>query len=165
MTLLASVSSDEIASIRADVKAVLKPAKKSCVSHYFVSGPRPNDAANLVAEVLDGGFILNEAFWHPLRPPMFRDVNATQTLFQSLTSDQYALDFDVLRADDWFRSELDRLFAIVAHASTNGLCLVSAIEPPADKERAVHVRVPWEQHSKTHGQPSVRSFWQRILGG
>lgn len=165
MTLLASVSSDDIASIRTDVTAVLQPIHRSHVSHYFVSGPRPNRAADVVAEALDGGFILNNAFWHPLRPPMYRDVYATQMLYQTLTADRYAMEFDELRSDDWFRSELDRLFAIVSHASDDELCLVSAIERPADRERADRVRIPWERHSKRHGKQITRSFWQRILGG
>lgn len=168
--LLASVAEAEVARLRADPKAMLQPSMVSGASHLLAYWVQVQPLGGLLARAIDGGEPLHPELWHPLRPPLFHGPAAVHELAVEVGAALAGLD---LADDDWLRHETARLLRVCRHATAVGECVVSALEVPADPERAVRVQRLWLGPPRTMFEPHAKAalsdsswarFWTSIRG-
>ena len=140
---LASVSEEQIASVAGDPTRTLDARAVTLVSHLLAYWVKAQPLGSLLGEAIDGGRVLSDALWHPLRPPVYHPPDRVAALHQELSQAwQRAVAGPPVREIDWFRVEIERLLDVYRDAADHGACVVSALEPPVDEERASRVHVP-----------------------
>lgn len=158
LTLVAAVPEDGVAAIRADERTVLEPTMVKGVSHLLAYWIQAQPLGELLARVIDGGEVLSDTFWHPLRPPLLHHATEIASLTDELVSAWTTMHDVPKHVDEWLGFEMTRLLAVMKHARDSGAALITALELPADSERAQRVRIPWEPYSPEHGV-SRRRWW------
>jgi hypothetical protein len=143
--LLAAVAEAEVDALRMAPIGFLRPSLVSMASHLLSSWVQVEPLGQLLRQALDGGELLHSKFWHPLRPPVFHRPPTVQTLTEQITAAWQEVRRDEPPEDeDWLAAEIGRLLRVYRHAAEAGECVVSALDLPADEERASRVRIPWQ---------------------
>ena len=139
LNIIAAVDAEAVAEFRAEARELIRPSRAVSVSH-LIGSPGWNDfqpLQSILAEVLDGGELLSQSLWHPLRPPVYHSPGRVAELCTSLTTAWKDLLSDGrLSDDDSGRIEISRAVDIVRHAADAQEGLVSILQPPFDRERA-----------------------------
>jgi hypothetical protein len=99
----------------------------------------------LLNEAVDGGELLHEVLWHPLRPPMFHRPIQVRSLAERVEAAWESAKADMPQDDaGWLVAEIGRLLRLYRHAAAAGESVVTALDLPGDEQRAQHVRIPWK---------------------
>jgi hypothetical protein len=159
LTFVAAVSEDQVEAIRKDAVFVLTPTLIQGVSHLLSYGIQVQPLGQVLKSVIDGGDFLNKDLWHPFRPPKFHLPFAVAQLTNDLSKLwNYVSDPSEVR-DNWLTSEMNRLLAVMHHGADSGACIVTALDFPADHDRAKRVRLPWKPPTAEQGAPR-RAWWK-----
>jgi hypothetical protein len=143
--LLASVPESDVERLRRDWSALLRPSLVLGASHLLAYWVQVQPLGGLLRRALDGGEPIHAELWHPLRPPLFHRPAAVRELAPQIDAAwAEALRVTPLpNGDDWTAAEMGRLLRLFRHAAGAGECVVSALDAPADQERARRVRPLW----------------------
>lgn len=149
LNLLASVPEPEVERLRQDPSFVVAPSLVLGASHLIGYWVQVQPLGGLLGRALDGGQALHPDLWHPLRPPGYHPPPVVAQLSQGI-DDAWRLVLAGQPPEDveWLSFEVDRLLKVFRHATGSGECVVSALEAPADEERASKVRLPWSPAAK-----------------
>lgn len=144
-TLIASVAESEVDAFRKDPSLMLQPSLVSGASHLLSYWVDVQPLGQLLSEAVDGGELLHDSLWHPLRPPMFHRSTKVRSLAEKLEIAWEHIERDE-REDDggWLAAEIGRLLRVYRHAAESGEAVVTALDRPGDEERAQRVRIPWK---------------------
>jgi hypothetical protein len=145
-TLLASVAEAEVDVLCREPSALLHPSLVLGASHLLSYWVQVQPLGHLLHQAIDGGELLHRELWHPLRPPMFHRPPDVLLLAEQLGEAWEATKPNQPQDDDggWLVAEVSRLLRLYRHAAQAGECVVSALDRPADEERARRVRIPWQ---------------------
>jgi hypothetical protein len=144
LTYLASVPHAEVLTLRADDTAMLTPSLMVGVSHLIGYWVQVKPLGQLLGQAIDGGTELQSGLWHPLRAPCYHEPSAVQTLYAQLAAEwQQVTASTPIEQDDWYRLEIEKVLRLFRHAAGRGECVVSALQPPADQQRASQVHIPF----------------------
>jgi hypothetical protein len=142
--LLASVPETDVQQLRRDPSALVRPSLVLGASHLLAYWVKIQPLGGLLHRALDGGEALHGELWHPLRPPLVHEPAAVQELARQIdVCWEEAQRGEPLPDADWLSVEVRRLLRLFRHAAGAGECVVSALDAPADRERASRVRLPW----------------------
>ncbi len=158
LTLIAAVPLDEIDLIRDDEQTILSPTMMKGVSHLLGYWIELQPLGSLLALAIDGGELLHEKFWHPLRPPMVHSPADVKFFTDELVREWETVRENPDFHDDWLEAEMTRLIAVLTHACDNESAVVTALDLPGDRERAERIRIPWQPYSQKHGS-AYRRWW------
>lgn len=144
LTLIASIAESEIARFREGGIESMAASKIEYVSHYIAYSVYDEPLRKLLGQAIDGGAPLREDLWHPVRSPLVQTLETVKICWMQLNE----VWSTVLRRievaeDDWYKIEITKVLDIFEHAIRNSECIVSALEPPADFDRAKRVRIPF----------------------
>jgi hypothetical protein len=143
LTLIASIAESEIARFREGSVEAMAASKIEYVSHYLAYGVAEEPLRQLLGQAIDGGEPLREDLWHPFRSPLVQTLETVKTRWLQLSEAwSTVLRRIEVAEDDWYKIEITKVLDIFEHASRNTECIVSALEPPADFDRAKRVRIP-----------------------
>ena len=143
LTLIASIAESEIARFREGSVEAMAASKIEYVSHYLAYGVPEEPLRQLLGQAIDGGEPLREDLWHPFRSPLVQTLETVKTRWSQLSEAwSTVLRRIEVAEDDWYKIEITKVLDIFEHASRNTECIVSALEPPADFDRAKGVRIP-----------------------
>lgn len=144
LTTLAAVPMSEVNRLVADDTVVLTPTRYEFVSHYLaLPGVEIQSLRGLLGEAIDGGKVINDKLWHPLRSPRFHSPDAVRELYDRFYSEWEAELAKVeISPKDWYRVEIEKVLAVFQYAALNDECVVNVIHPPMDAERADRVHIP-----------------------
>jgi hypothetical protein len=144
-TLMASVSMSEVDAFRQDPTPQLRPSLVSGASHLLGNWVKVSPLAVLLKDAIDGGEVLHRCLWHPLRPPMFHHPARVRFLAEQIGKEWDEVKGQ-LRQDDggWLLAEISRLLRLYQHAANVEESVVTALDSPAEEERARRVRIPWK---------------------
>jgi hypothetical protein len=157
LTYIGSVCEADVDAIRRDPRLKGNPSFAVAVSHLIAYWVEVQPLGRILGEAVDGGEPVTETLWHPLRPPRVQSRAAVARLHAEL--DEAWQDLTRSRpveGDDWYRVEIDKVRRVYDHAAAQGECVLTALDPPADRDRARRVWTP------VISSPSWRS-WR--LGG
>jgi hypothetical protein len=144
-TLMASVAEAEVDALRKDSSVVLHPSLVSGASHLLSYWVKVQPLGQLLNEVVDGGELLHEELWHPLRPPMFHRPIQVRSLAEQVEAAWESAKADKPQDDGgWLAAEIGRLLRLYRHAAAAGESVVTALDLPGDEQRAQLVRIPWK---------------------
>src|SRR3954452_14155435 len=124
-TYLASVSEDQVRRLASDPSGTLDASDTVTVSHLVAYWVQAQPLGQLLGEAIDGGRVLSEALWHPLRPPLYHPPDHVVSLF-GLLSEAWNLETarHPLPADDWYRLEIEKVLKVLRDAGGRGHCVV-----------------------------------------
>jgi hypothetical protein len=144
VTYLASVPEDQVRRLASDPSRTLDASVTVVVSHLIAYWVEAQPLGRLLGEAVDGGRVLGDAFWHPLRPPGYHPPDRVASLLRSLSEAwEQAVAEHPLPAGDWYRVEIEKVLTVFCDAAgRGGHCVVSVLGPPSDPERASRVRIP-----------------------
>jgi hypothetical protein len=157
LNLLASVPERQVVRLQRDPAALLRPSLEATASHVVAYWVRVQPLGELLGEALDGGEKLGEAFWHPLRDPVFHRPPKVRQL-----SRQIADAWGRAKAapqEEWgpysrdYPYDIREVLRAFTHAADRAECIVSALPPPADAERARRVLMPFAQGEPASDRP------------
>jgi hypothetical protein len=98
----------------------------------------------LLGQAIDGGEPLRDDLWHPFRSPLVQTLETVKTCWLQLSEAwSTVLRRKEVAEDDWYKIEITKVLEIFQHASRSTECIVSALAPPADFDRAKRVRIPF----------------------
>ena len=140
LNFLASVPETDVNRLRTDATVLLQPSKVSGVSHLLATWVEVQPLGGLLRRALDGGESIRPELWHPLRPPLVHGPAAVCELAKQVAVVVASI---VVNEDDWLASEVGRLLRLFQHAAVAGECVISALDGPADVERARRVSTLW----------------------
>ena len=165
LNLLMSVSTSELDALRMDSSYTAKYTELTAVSHLLGYWITTQPLGELLGKAIDGGELINNELWHPLRNPVFHKPADVARLYGEIAAEwnQIPVDRRSTEPFDFFGPEIDKLLSVFKHATVNDECVVSFLEPPADNERADRVKFPFERSGDTMGLSHVPLVW--ILGG
>jgi hypothetical protein len=146
LNLLASVPESQVERLRLDPALLVTPSLILGVSHLLAYSVRVQPLGGLLGRALDGGQPVHAQLWHPLRPPIFHPPAVVAELAGAI-GQAWAEVLDarpVPDADRW-ADEIEPVLRMFRRAADSGECVVSALEPPGDQERASRVRLPWSR--------------------
>jgi hypothetical protein len=147
---LASVPEHQISQMAAQPSKFLVPHKVEVVSHVVASWITVQPLGKLLGQALDGGRILTVSLWHPLRRPLYHPPEAASALFGELAREwQRSLIEHRPSESDWYRIEIEKVLSVFSDAKEHGLCVVSALGRPGDRERADRVQILFEWGRRT----------------
>ncbi|PQO33085.1 hypothetical protein [Blastopirellula marina] len=161
-TLIAAVPPNQVAQIRADANVILRPTKVLSVSHWLAYGIESQPFGSLLGEAIDGGEVLHEDFWHPLRPPMWHRETDVPRLTLDLTDQWENIAPPVEEPDDWLRLEISRLLEVLTHAVETSVCVVTALDFPGGDDRRRRTRIPWFPPVEQQANPLWRKWLLRL---
>lgn len=142
--LLASVPEPDVEQLRRDPSALVRPSLVLGASHLLAYWVQVQSLGGLLQRALDSGEPIHGELWHPLRPPLVHRPAAVRELIDSID----AAWEEVRRGEsipdvDWLAIEVGRLIRLFRHAAGARECVISALDAPADQERASRVRLLW----------------------
>jgi len=144
LTLIASIAESEIAHFRECSIELMAASKIEYVSHHLAYGVREEPLGKLLGQAIDGGEPLREDLWRPFRSPLAQTLEMVKTCWLRLSEAwSTVLRRKEIAEDDWYKIEVTKVSDIFEHASRNTECIVSALEPPTDFDRAKRVRIPF----------------------
>ena len=147
LTYLAAVTTEDLALYRRGDISVMSPTFVSAASHLLAYWVTAQPLGAILQEAIDGGEVLRQDLWHPLRVPRVHPAPATARLYRAL-SDSLSVALkaapEPIAPDDWYQAEIDRVRRTFEHAANHDRCVVSYLQPPADVERGSRVKLPIE---------------------
>lgn len=142
LTFIASLPASEIARFREGSLELMSASKIERVSHYLAYSVNPQPLGKLLGQAIDGGQLLREDLWHPLRAPIVKTEDEVKNLWADLIEAWTIVTREAkVSEDDWYKIEITKLLAVYDHARQNSECIVSMLAPPADSERARKVKI------------------------
>jgi hypothetical protein len=153
LNYLGSVPAEQVAALRAAAASAaelaslprLRPSLLVGVSHLVGHWIYDRSLGDLLIQVLDGGTALHGTLWHPLRAPCYHEPPDVKSRHTTLAAAwQQTLATQPVPEDDWYRVEIEKVLRILQHAAAHDECVVSALAPPFDRERADKVNIPFE---------------------
>ncbi|WDI44593.1 hypothetical protein [Bremerella sp. P1] len=159
LTLCAVVPTQQVEQIRADSTFILQPTQFEGVSHLLAYWIEVQPLGRVLGEIVDGGELLHEDLWHPLRPPMIHWSDDVLRLRDELAAAWKSYGGNQ-PDDDWLTIEVRRLRRGMSHAVDQEACLVTALDMPGDTERARRVRMPW-MPAENDPEPSWWENWTK----
>lgn len=144
LNILASVPQPQIDALRCDDTVRLSPSMRVGVSHlmaYWLQDVRP--LGDFLALAIDGGGVVNDALWHPLRPPVFHLPPVAHDCYEQLASAWQVALLAKPELATGPRFEIEKVLRVYRHAAEAGECIISVLLPPGDRERADRVRIPF----------------------
>lgn len=83
-----------------------------------------------MSEAIDRGKILSEIIGHPLRPPIWHDVESVKTLSNKLenTWRELIAEKGEFPDDDWGKIEIQKVLDIFQYASKNDETIISILD-------------------------------------
>jgi len=146
LALLASVTEDEINRFPNRTLQKLQPSLVERCSHILNSWVRPPRLRELLAIALDGGEVLRQDLWHPLRVPLWQGPEAVIRIERALSAEweMLARVHGQHGATDWYAIEISKVLNVFRHAAASGNGIVSVLCPPSDEERAGEIEIPFE---------------------
>src|SRR5262249_25422469 len=140
LNLLAAVPEVEVERLHQDPAFEVTPSMVLGASHLLGYWVQVQPLGGLLGRALDGGQPLHPELWHPLRPPGFHPPVAVAELAQAISEAwEAALVAQPLPDGDWLVAEVGRLLRVFRHAAESGECIISALDSPADRQRASRV--------------------------
>jgi hypothetical protein len=85
-TLMASVAEAEVDALRQASSLLLHPSLVFGASHVLSYWIEVQPLGQILNEAVDGGELLHDELWHPLRPPMFHRPIQVRSLADRLFS-------------------------------------------------------------------------------
>lgn len=162
--LLASVPEQDVERLRRDASALVRPSLVLGASHLLAYWVQEQPLGGLLNRALDGGELIHDTLWHPLRPPLVHYPAAVVELAQQIdtvwTERRRALS---LPDDQWLMVEIGRLIRLFNHAARVGECVISALEAPTDRKRARRVRLLWMPQWERTPRSSAHGKLGRLL--
>ena len=144
LNLLASASEADVERLRRDPLFVVRPSLVLGTSHLLGYWVQVQPLGGLLGRALDGGQPLHPELWHPLRAPGYHPPAIVAELAEAVgRAWEEGIAAAPLPDGDWLAVEVVRLLRVFRHAAGAGECIISALEAPADHERASRVRIPW----------------------
>jgi hypothetical protein len=144
LNYIASIPESQIRDFQARAIGQLSPALLARTTHGLVSYFDFEPLRILIEEALDGGSVLRADFWHPLRPPHVHTVAEVVRIYPLLReADERFLESLPPEYREVSQMDIQPLIDVFAHAASHGFCVVSALEPPHDAERASRVMLPF----------------------
>src|SRR5438046_1596143 len=96
---MASVAEAEVDALRQDSSLVLHPSLVSGASHLLSYWVKVQPLGQLLNEAVDGGELLHDELWHPLRPPMFHRPIQVQSLAEQIEAAWESVKADMAQDD------------------------------------------------------------------
>jgi hypothetical protein len=144
LTLMASVAESQVDAFRQDPALDLHSRMVAWASHLLSYCVTLQPLGQLLNDAVDGGGLLHADLWHPLRAPMFHRPMKVRTLAAQIDVAWASARAEIPQDDGgWLVGEVGRLSRLFHHAATAGDCVVTALNPPSDEERARRVRIPF----------------------
>ena len=142
-TLIASTPLDAVATYR-EGSSTLDTSNAIRVSHLLAYWVQIQPLGQVLGECIDGGEVLAERLWHPLRPPLLHLPKSVNQLAGDLAKAwrQAIVEHGEVDDDEFFRPQITNLLALFQHAAVHGEAVVSFLDSPADLERARRVEIP-----------------------
>jgi hypothetical protein len=146
LNFLLSVPESGIEAIRADSAQLLRPSLRVSVSHLLAYWVKIQPLGRILGEAIDGGEVLGDAFWHPLRSPVYHRPARVRTLHLQL--DEVWEQASNAQADEdalggLAEREIQMVIQVFTHASARGECIASVLAPPDDADRRNRTRMPF----------------------
>lgn len=144
LNYIASIPESQIRDFQSRAIGQLSPALLARTTHGLVSYFDFEPFRALIEEALDGGAVLRDDFWHPLRPPHVHTPSEVVRFYPLLQeADERFLESLPPEERQWSQMDIQPLIDVFAHAASHGFCIVSVLEPPQDAERASKVMLPF----------------------
>jgi hypothetical protein len=141
---LASASESDVERLRSDPLFLVQPSLVLGASHLLGYWVKVQPLGGLLGQALDGGQPLHPKLWHPLRAPGYHPPAIVAELADSIGQAwEETIAGEPLPDGDWLAVEVVRLLRVFQHAAGAGECIISALDAPADHERASRVHIPW----------------------
>ena len=165
LNLLMSVPTSELNALCEDSSYTAKYTELTAVSHLLAYWIKTQPLGELLGTAIDGGELINDELWHPLRKPAFYSSEDVVKLHEQIAAEWNRIPADKQTTEpfDYFGPEIEKLLSVFKRAATNGECIVSILEPPADKERADRVKFPFEHVADIKAGSRVSPLW--FVGG
>ena len=165
LNLLMSVPTSELNALCEDSSYTAKYTELTAVSHLLAYWIKIQPLGELLGTAIDGGELINDELWHPLRKPAFHSSEDVVKLHEQIAAEWNRIPADKQTTEpfDYFGPEIEKLLSVFKRAATNGECIVSILEPPADKERADRVKFPFEHVADIKAGSRVSPLW--FVGG
>lgn len=124
MCIIASVPRDKVGQIRLPADVSRLASRIAFASHYIVP------ASSEIREAMDGGSPLDTDTWHPLRGFMFHEPSAVQQHAARLAdfAARMSTTGHPLQADQWTRTEIEKVVHLFQHASSAGESVVTTLD-------------------------------------
>lgn len=142
LNFLASVGEARVAAFQRDPSRALGASLVRGCSHLVAYSLAVEPLGTLLGDLIDRGETLHGSLWHPLRPPVWHGVGRVAELAEALSREWLKLGDVEGDAGGWYRGEVASVVELATHAARHGECVVSALEPPLDPERAARVILP-----------------------
>jgi len=141
---LASVPESDVDLFKIGSLQALAPNAVVSVSHLLAYWVKARPLGTLLGELLDGGLVLCDQLWHPLRMPKYHSPDRVRILSAALAQSwAQAREADNIAETDWFRIGIEKSLRVLQLAAERGNCIVSVLGPPMDQERASRVHIPF----------------------
>ena len=144
---IAAVAWDDVLRLRNGKLPAVRPLSVVVVSQLTAYWEKLQPLGACLVQILDGGQELFPSYWHPFRVPKVHSPHEVGTLRTNLQRSLEALTATE-RAAVVSQHELSLLSAVIEDAANAGAAIVSALEPPADEERAIRVACPFDEPDK-----------------
>lgn len=144
LTLLASVAEADVDAFRQNPTIELHPSLVSGASHLLSYWVKAQPLGQLLNEAIDGGEVLHDSLWHPLRSPLFHRPPKVRSLAGQINAAWDLAKAEIPKDDGgWLAGKMSRLLRVYLYAATAGEGIVTALDIPGDEERSKQVRIPW----------------------
>ena len=140
---LAAVSEAQVVDWRENPSITFAPRLLVAVNHLAAYWVKAQPLGTLLSEAIDGGSVVSERLWHPLRAPMLHGVDGTRALFEQLGEAWSAASHGLTPTDAAFQADIEGVLRVFKVAAAEGLCVLSVLEAPMDEARARRVQVPF----------------------
>jgi hypothetical protein len=113
---------------------------KTFYSTSFLSSAKQHndDFNNSLKELLFGGMVVDDFFWHPLSPAKYHSPSQTKKLYTDIMENHNILLKipDRKDYDEYFESEVKKVLAELKYSIDNSYGLIIMYEKPHDRTRA-----------------------------
>lgn len=117
----------------------LKSFKTFYSSSFLAGAKQYNDALNnSLKELLFGGTIVDDLFWHPLSPAKYHSPSEAKNLYVDILENHNTLLKipDRKDYDEYFESEIKKVLIELKYTVDNNFGLITMYEKPHDFSRA-----------------------------
>lgn len=139
-----TVPFSQISAYQSHQLARLTPGRVCVQSHILPGYIDHLPLRQLLFEAFDGGETLRPDLWHPWRDPQFHRTGSVAALACAMTPAfrEMIAGMDEKTAS-WHEIEPGALIPLFNEAAAEGLCIVSVLDLPCDRERAEKIVLPF----------------------
>lgn len=142
---LAVIPHSQVIAFREGAISLLTPVILTSPTHALVSFLEDKELREAVAECLDGGEVFDDRLWHPLRAPRLHSAKDADVRGRRLRMALEAFLPKIPEAErQWYQIDIDPILQVFDLAAGAGYSVVSALEPPVDRDRADKVVIPFD---------------------